>query len=96
MSNEIQLMATVAALSGGAMIFSDNLSRLDESRIKWAARLLPPMDGAPLVLDQFERARPQQLLLERNGYDRPAAAHVVACGFERTRRHRAGIFHRED
>jgi alpha-galactosidase len=52
--DEVQGWASVVALSGGMLFVGDDVSRVDESRLRLLARLLPPSDqaastGGPLV-----------------------------------------------
>lgn len=65
--NEVQTLVTVAALSGGTLLASEDLSQLDGDRIEWLARLTPPIGRAPRVLDWFDQARPQRIVLPMQG-----------------------------
>jgi hypothetical protein len=41
--DEVESLATVIAMSGGSLIFSDDLTALSRERFEMAARLLPPV-----------------------------------------------------
>lgn len=56
---ETQLVATVGALSGGPLFFSDDLPALAPERQRWLRGLLPPLPGRAVVLDWFDRTRPR-------------------------------------
>ncbi|MDX1601276.1 MAG: glycoside hydrolase family 36 protein, partial [Anaerolineales bacterium] len=49
--HEIETLATVAAMSGGALAISDALPELDPDRVEMFARLLPPIGKAAHVVD---------------------------------------------
>jgi alpha-galactosidase len=42
-AEEVHTFLTAAAFSGGSLLLSDRLPDLNEERIQWAARLLPPL-----------------------------------------------------
>ena len=65
--SEIQLMASVAALSGNPLVFSDDLPRLSADRLAWVGRLIPPLEGSVHVLDRLRSTRCGQLLMKREG-----------------------------
>ena len=64
---EVQTLATVIALSGGAAMVSDDLLALDEERKRWLARLFPPLPGRMRVIDLFDDERPKLLSLDLAG-----------------------------
>jgi alpha-galactosidase len=55
---EVQTLATVIGLSGGSMVFSDDLTSLSSERLQLAARLLPPLSNNMLVLDWLQNQYP--------------------------------------
>lgn len=55
---EVQSLATAISLSGGALLLSDDMSRLDEDRLKLAQSLLPVLPPNPQVVDLFEKSMP--------------------------------------
>ncbi|MFP3855114.1 MAG: hypothetical protein ACLFWD_12565, partial [Anaerolineales bacterium] len=65
--DEVKLFTTVGALSGGSMLLSDDLLNLSEERQSWATKVLPPLKSGLLVPDQFDRLRPEQLVLPLSG-----------------------------
>ncbi|MGA9533994.1 MAG: hypothetical protein WBR18_14835, partial [Anaerolineales bacterium] len=56
---EARLLATVGALSGGALFISDDLPRLTVERTHWLRWLLPPLPGNAVVPDWLDRTRPR-------------------------------------
>lgn len=64
---EVQTLATVIALSGGATMVSDDLLALDEERRGWLARLCPPLPGKMSVVDLLEEERPRLLKTDLAG-----------------------------
>jgi len=64
---EVQTLASVIAMSGGAMIVSDDLPTLDEERVDWLARLLPPLPKAAFALDWFDTTYPSRLKMDLEG-----------------------------
>ncbi|RJQ41169.1 MAG: alpha-galactosidase [Anaerolineaceae bacterium] len=58
---EVQTLATVIAMSGGSMIFSDDLTALSNERLQLAARLLPPLTTRMVVLDWLQNQYPHCL-----------------------------------
>ncbi len=55
---EVQTLATVIAMSGGSMVFSDDLTNLSSERLQLAARLLPPLSNGMVVLDWLQNQYP--------------------------------------
>jgi alpha-galactosidase len=64
---EVQTLATVVALTGGAMMVSDDLSKLPRERVRWLQRLLPPLPRSARVVDWFDADRPSILVLPLQG-----------------------------
>ena len=64
---EVQSLATVVALSGGAAMVSDDLLALDPERRSWLARLCPPLPGRMRVVDLLDKKKPKLLLMELAG-----------------------------
>ncbi len=65
--NEVQTMASVIALTAGALIDSDDLPSLSEERAAWLARLLPPLPVQARVHAPFEQSSPCLLTLDLSG-----------------------------
>lgn len=61
---EVQTLATVTALTDGALLFSDDLPALPPERLRIAAQLLPLLGRTPRVLDWFDAARPTRLRMD--------------------------------
>lgn len=59
---QAQALATVAALSAGALIFSDPPESLAPERLAVLQKLLPPMPRAAVALDLMVREIPAQLI----------------------------------
>lgn len=59
---EVQLMATVFAMTNGMLVLSDRLDRLPERRIQLLARARELGGGTPVVADMFEHAEPHVLI----------------------------------
>jgi alpha-galactosidase len=68
---EVQTAATVIALTGGSLLFSDDIPALPAERLRLAQALLPPIGKRPYVLDWFDHPTPQRLQLDLDG---PAGA----------------------
>lgn len=64
---EVQSLATVIALTGGAMLLSDDLTKLPVERRRIVEVLLPLIDKRAQVLDWFDRVTPQFLRLDMYG-----------------------------
>jgi alpha-galactosidase len=58
---EVQSLASAISLSGGAVLLSDDMSKLSEDRLRIAQSLLPVMPPNPQVLDLFESSMPSKL-----------------------------------
>jgi alpha-galactosidase len=61
--HEVQTLATVIALSAGSLIVSDDLPSLDDQRIRWLAKLLPPLPKEARAIDWFDEKYPSRLVL---------------------------------
>ncbi len=59
---EVQLMATVFAMTNGMLVLSDRLDRLPERRVQLLARARELSGGTPLVADMFEHPEPRVLI----------------------------------
>ena len=64
---EVQSLATAIALSGGALLLSDDLPHLPEERLRIAAQLLPLIGQRPRVMDWFDETDPRLLRLDLEG-----------------------------
>jgi alpha-galactosidase len=64
---EIQTLASVIAMNAGSLFVSDDLTRLEEERLDWLARLIPPLPQAARALDWFDSPQPAQLVLDLHG-----------------------------
>ena len=58
---EVQSLATAISLSGGAILISDDMSKLSEDRLWIARSLLPVLPPNPHVVDLFEKSMPSTL-----------------------------------
>jgi alpha-galactosidase len=65
--DELRSHASLIALSGGALLISDDLTRLPAERVSLAAALLPLIGRRPQVLDWFDRSTPRYLRLDLRG-----------------------------
>ncbi len=61
---EVQTLTTVIALSGGALLLSDELSQLPEERRRMAEVLIPLIGQRPQVIDLFDQSPPARLRLD--------------------------------
>jgi alpha-galactosidase len=64
---EVQTLTTAIALSGGALLLSDDLSELPEERRRMAQVLLPLIGQRPQVIDLFDESSPGRLRLDLDG-----------------------------
>jgi len=64
---EVQTLSTVIAMSGGSLIFSDDLTALSEERLQMAAGLLPPIHERMVVVDWLQERYPASLRLDMAG-----------------------------
>ena len=60
---EIQSLATVISLSGGSLISSDHMPALSNERVKWLARLWPPLPNTARIVDWFDSTYPTCMVL---------------------------------
>ncbi|MGD8555210.1 MAG: alpha-galactosidase [Anaerolineales bacterium] len=75
-TEEVQTLATVVALSGGSLLVSDHLPALGDERLRWLARLIPPLPHAARAIDWFDAQYPSRLVMPLKG---PAGEwHLVA------------------
>jgi len=61
---EVQSLATAIALTGGALLLSDDLPKLPPDRLRIAEQLLPLIGQTPRVLDWFDEPMPHLLRLD--------------------------------
>ncbi len=61
---EVQSLATAIAMSGGALLLSDDLPQLPTERLRIAAQLLPLIGKRPRVVDWFDETDPRLLRLD--------------------------------
>ena len=61
---EVQSVATTIAMTGGSLMFSDDLPDVPANRLRIAEQLLPLLDRRPRVLDWFDSTTPQLLRLD--------------------------------
>jgi alpha-galactosidase len=64
---EIQTLASAIALTGGAMLLSDEMQGLPSERLSIAQSLLPIIGKRPRLLDWFDASRPTRLRLDMDG-----------------------------
>ncbi|MBP7213273.1 MAG: alpha-galactosidase [Anaerolineaceae bacterium] len=58
---EVQSLATAISITGGAVLISDDMSKLSADRLKLAASLLPVLPAKPHVRDLFSQNMPSQI-----------------------------------
>jgi alpha-galactosidase len=90
---EVQSLATAIALTGGALIFSDQMPELPPERLRMAEALLPLIGERPRLLDWFDKATPRRIRLDLQGAT--GAWHLLAC-FNWDERGHFLDFHLED
>jgi alpha-galactosidase len=66
-TDEVQLMASVVALSGGSLVDSDDLTKLSADRLTWLSRLIPPLPAPAKIHGQFDHSSPDMLSLDLGG-----------------------------
>ncbi len=64
---EVQASVTVAALTGGSLMFSDHLPDLPADRLRIVQALLPLIGKTPHILDWFDAATPSRVQLDLDG-----------------------------
>jgi alpha-galactosidase len=75
---EVQSLASAISLSGGALLLSDDMSKLSEDRLRIAQSLLPVLPPNPQVVDLFEKTLPSIL---RQTMQTPAGKRQVIALF---------------
>ena len=73
---EVQTLAAVIALSGGALLISDDLARLPPERLRIARQMLPLIGKRPEIPDWFDRTTPQHVRLDLE--NQTGAWHLVS------------------
>ncbi len=63
-AHEVRSLASVIALTGGALLISDNLTDVPEDRLRIAESLLPPIGEQARVIDWFDRKMPEKLRVD--------------------------------
>lgn len=58
---EVQSLASAIALTGGALLLSDDMTKLNPQRLRIAQSLLPLLPPNPRVKDLFEKSLPGQI-----------------------------------
>ncbi len=58
---EVQSLASAISLSGGAILISDDMSKLGEDRLMIAQSLLPVLPPNPQIPDLFEKSMPSKI-----------------------------------
>lgn len=61
---EVRTLAAIIAMSGGALLLSDDLKSLSPERKRFAEVILPIIGMTPRVLDWFDMASPQRLRID--------------------------------
>jgi alpha-galactosidase len=61
---EVQSLATAIALSGGAMLLSDDLPNVPPDRLRIAQQLLPLIGKTPRIIDWFDEPMPRLMRLD--------------------------------
>ncbi len=61
---EVRSLGTAIAISGGAMLLSDDLPKLPENRLRIAEQLSPLIGKRPRVLDWFDASTPHLMRLD--------------------------------
>jgi alpha-galactosidase len=75
---EVQSLASAISLSGGALLLSDDMTKLSEDRLRIAQSLLPVLPPNPQVVDLFEKTLPSIL---RQTMQSPAGKRQVIALF---------------
>jgi len=57
--NEIQLQLTIMGLSGGMIMFSDDLTLLEQDRLRYMKLLIPPYKDGAIPLDMLKKREPE-------------------------------------
>jgi alpha-galactosidase len=61
-AHEVQTLLTINALTGSVLIDSDYLPEVEQERLGWLARMLPPLGWAATPADWFDSAYPSVLV----------------------------------
>jgi len=64
--DEVQTLATAIAMTGGLLLLSDALSKLNPERLRIAACLLPPINQRARVVDWLDSTTPTRIRLDLN------------------------------
>lgn len=64
---EIQTLATVIGLTGGAVLLSDNMTKLSSDRLRIVKALIPPINRRPRVFGWMESGTPNRLRVDLDG-----------------------------
>jgi alpha-galactosidase len=83
--SEVQSLATAIALSGGMVLFSDDMAQLSRERLDICSLLLPPLGHQPVVPDLMDESMPSTMQL-RFGSGRNARWLVGKFNWQRRRR----------
>lgn len=75
---EVQSLVASLAVTGSHLVLGDDLTHVPDERLRWAASLLPRLDGDTLTPDLFAGRHPR-LVLQR--CDGAAGQHTVAALF---------------
>ncbi|GIV95685.1 MAG: hypothetical protein KatS3mg057_0342 [Herpetosiphonaceae bacterium] len=86
---EVQAWASLVALSGGMVLLSDDMSRLEPDRLDLAQLLLPPLGAAATPLGPYEDAMPTRMRL---AVERPWESWLIAALFNWSDQPRAEVF----
>ncbi len=62
--DEVQSLAAAIALTGGSLLLSDDMSRVNPERIALAAKLFPTLEERARIIDRFDRWMPERLRLD--------------------------------
>ncbi len=65
--DEVHTLATAIALTGGLMLLSDDLARLDAERLELASAMTPVIGQRARLLDWFDSPNPSHLRLDLSG-----------------------------
>jgi alpha-galactosidase len=61
---EVKTLASVIAMSGGALFLSDDLPTLAEGRLNWLARLIPLLPQSAIAVDWFDTSHPSKFVMD--------------------------------
>ncbi len=63
-NEEIKLQCTIFGLTGGQLLLSDDMTKLEKERLKLALKLMPPYSDTALPIDTLYKPLPTLYLLE--------------------------------